>query len=203
MSLIPATGTPSAANSSMGNSDTSTCSERGAPKKKRSRVTKEQLTHLERLFEADCSPTTARRREIAAQTGIPERQIQIWFQNRYTQPHFLLLKLVSDILFPTILSSRAKAKNTVGRSKAHRTAPPLTTSLPKLDQACQAGFAALIQEDDRKNFIQNIQSLLFLLNDPQHPSSSSRAHILALVAGIALAAADGTFKPGYVRRRDA
>jgi len=51
-------------------------------KRKRSRVTPEQLVHLERLFSLDRSPTAARRREISELLGMQERQTQIWFQNR-------------------------------------------------------------------------------------------------------------------------
>ena len=55
-------------------------------KRKRSRVTPEQLAHLERLFAADRSPTAARRKEISDMLGMQERQTQIWFQNRYLPP---------------------------------------------------------------------------------------------------------------------
>lgn len=51
-------------------------------KRKRSRVTPEQLAHLERFFAADRSPTAAKRREISELLGMQERQTQIWFQNR-------------------------------------------------------------------------------------------------------------------------
>ena len=51
-------------------------------KRKRSRVTQEQLVHLEQYFKDDRSPTATRRREISEQLGMQERQTQIWFQNR-------------------------------------------------------------------------------------------------------------------------
>jgi regulatory protein PHO2 len=51
-------------------------------KRKRSRVTPEQLVHLERLFSVDRSPTAGRRKEISELLGMQERQTQIWFQNR-------------------------------------------------------------------------------------------------------------------------
>jgi regulatory protein PHO2 len=51
-------------------------------KRKRSRVTPEQLVHLERFFSTDRSPTAARRKEISELLGMQERQTQIWFQNR-------------------------------------------------------------------------------------------------------------------------
>lgn len=51
-------------------------------KRKRSRVTPEQLVHLERFFSIDRSPTAARRKEISDTLGMQERQTQIWFQNR-------------------------------------------------------------------------------------------------------------------------
>lgn len=52
-------------------------------KRKRSRVTPDQLVHLERFFSMDRSPTAARRREISELLGMQERQTQIWFQNRW------------------------------------------------------------------------------------------------------------------------
>ena len=51
-------------------------------KKKRSRVTPEQLVQLEQLFSTERSPTAARRKEISDRLGMYERQTQIWFQNR-------------------------------------------------------------------------------------------------------------------------
>lgn len=51
-------------------------------KRKRSRVTPEQLVHLERYFVLDRSPPATRRREISEKLGMQERQTQIWFQNR-------------------------------------------------------------------------------------------------------------------------
>lgn len=52
-------------------------------KKKRTRVTPEQLVHLERYFAMDRNPTAARRKDISELLGMQERQTQIWFQNRY------------------------------------------------------------------------------------------------------------------------
>ncbi|KAF8905000.1 hypothetical protein CPB84DRAFT_625557 [Gymnopilus junonius] len=51
-------------------------------KKKRSRVTPEQLVELEQFFAMDRNPPIARRKEISEQLGMQERQTQIWFQNR-------------------------------------------------------------------------------------------------------------------------
>lgn len=55
-------------------------------KRKRSRVTPEQLAHLERIFAVDKSPTAAKRKEISEMLGMQERQTQIWFQNRCVPP---------------------------------------------------------------------------------------------------------------------
>lgn len=60
----------------------STAARTNLQKRKRSRVTPEQLAHLERVFAQDRSPTAARRKEISEQLGMQERQTQIWFQNR-------------------------------------------------------------------------------------------------------------------------
>lgn len=54
----------------------------GKQRRKRSRTTQEQLAKLEEYFAADQSPTSARRRDIAQELGLDERQTQIWFQNR-------------------------------------------------------------------------------------------------------------------------
>jgi len=51
-------------------------------KRKRSRVTPEQLVQLEQSFSTERSPTAARRKEISERLGMHERQTQIWFQNR-------------------------------------------------------------------------------------------------------------------------
>ncbi|KAI0350050.1 homeobox-domain-containing protein [Trametes cingulata] len=51
-------------------------------RRKRSRTTPEQLAKLEEYFAVDQSPTSARRRDIARELGLDERQTQIWFQNR-------------------------------------------------------------------------------------------------------------------------
>jgi len=56
-------------------------------KRKRSRVTPEQLIHLERYFATERSPTAARRRDISELLGMQERQTQIWFQNRSVYKH--------------------------------------------------------------------------------------------------------------------
>lgn len=55
-------------------------------KRKRSRVTPDQLVHLERFFSVDRSPTANRRREISELLNMQERQTQIWFQNRRGHP---------------------------------------------------------------------------------------------------------------------
>jgi regulatory protein PHO2 len=51
-------------------------------KRKRTRVTPEQLAELESLFATERSPTASRRRQISEKLGMQERQTQVWFQNR-------------------------------------------------------------------------------------------------------------------------
>lgn len=67
-------------------------------KKKRCRVTKEQLHQLEILFAANMSPTIDRRKEIAIALGMTERQTQIWFQNRYVLNSSFMFIWDSDLL---------------------------------------------------------------------------------------------------------
>jgi hypothetical protein len=52
-------------------------------KRKRSRVTPEQLPILEQEFAKNRTPTGAQRKAISERLGMRERQTQIWFQNRY------------------------------------------------------------------------------------------------------------------------
>ncbi|KAF8322659.1 homeobox-domain-containing protein [Clavulina sp. PMI_390] len=58
-------------------------------KRKRSRVSPAQLTTLERIFLKDRSPTAAKRKELAEQLGMNERQTQVWFQNRRAKAKLL------------------------------------------------------------------------------------------------------------------
>lgn len=81
--------TPSPLSSSPGGASTSTAAAEDASdppaakeKRKRTRVTPEQLEQLESFFAADRSPTAARRKEISDLLGMQERQTQVWFQNR-------------------------------------------------------------------------------------------------------------------------
>ncbi|KAH9958550.1 hypothetical protein BC827DRAFT_553262 [Russula dissimulans] len=92
-------------------------------KRKRSRVTPDQLVHLERFFSMDRSPTAARRREISELLGMQERQTQIWFQNR-----------------------RAKAKLLNGKGKRTDSTPPTTP--PDLLPGYDADLHSLIHENE-------------------------------------------------------
>ncbi|KAG6816206.1 hypothetical protein H0H87_007755 [Tephrocybe sp. NHM501043] len=107
-------------------------SEEKVEKRKRSRVTPEQLQHLERFFLLDRSPTAARRREISDLLGMQERQTQIWFQNR-----------------------RAKAKLLDGRQQNRRVSVdlPLPESPPRLSAGFQVDLHNLIHEDDTVTII--------------------------------------------------
>ncbi|KAG6809817.1 hypothetical protein H0H92_014623 [Tricholoma furcatifolium] len=107
-------------------------SEEKVEKRKRSRVTPEQLQHLERFFLLDRSPTAARRREISELLGMQERQTQIWFQNR-----------------------RAKAKLLDGRQQHRRMAVelPAPDSPPHLSTGFQAELQNLIHEDEAVTII--------------------------------------------------
>lgn len=69
-------------------------SAREKEKQRRSRVTPEQLAHLEQYFAAERSPSATRRKEISENLGMAERQTQIWFQNRY---------VLSTFEYPTLM----------------------------------------------------------------------------------------------------
>lgn len=49
---------------------------------KRTRASGEILTYLINEFNKNSNPTTQMRKAIAAKTGMPERSVRIWFQNR-------------------------------------------------------------------------------------------------------------------------
>ncbi|KAF9223562.1 hypothetical protein BS17DRAFT_148206 [Gyrodon lividus] len=94
-------------------------------KRKRSRVTPEQLVHLERFFAMDRSPTAARRKEISDMLGMQERQTQIWFQNR-----------------------RAKAKLQDGKKGRGGSAETPPDTPPELATGYEAELHRLLHEDE-------------------------------------------------------
>ncbi|BGP28884.1 hypothetical protein JCM10296v2_000620 [Rhodotorula toruloides] len=49
---------------------------------KRKRITPEQLVHLTAVFESTDSPSFEQRETLADQTGLTNREVQIWYQNR-------------------------------------------------------------------------------------------------------------------------
>lgn len=53
-----------------------------SPPRKRTRTSPEQLAVLEKSFSLNPSPNNRVREQLAHQLGMPERSIQIWFQNR-------------------------------------------------------------------------------------------------------------------------
>lgn len=53
-----------------------------SPPRKRTRTSPEQLAILEKLFSTNPSPNNRIREQLSLQLGMPERSIQIWFQNR-------------------------------------------------------------------------------------------------------------------------
>ncbi|KAH9902547.1 hypothetical protein C8Q73DRAFT_634116 [Cubamyces lactineus] len=103
----------------------------GKQRRKRSRTTPEQLARLEEYFAADQSPTSARRRDIARELGLDERQTQIWFQNRRAK-----LKL------------QAKMK-----ARAVEKLEPPPESPPALTNGFDADVYNLIHEDDEVTIV--------------------------------------------------
>ena len=50
---------------------------------KRIRINEEQLERLETLFLTQSKPYPEVRKQLAAEIQMTEKQVQIWFQNRY------------------------------------------------------------------------------------------------------------------------
>ncbi|KAF8651001.1 hypothetical protein AX16_004987 [Volvariella volvacea WC 439] len=100
-------------------------SAQGEPeKRKRHRVTPEQLVQLEHWFKyKQSSPNAEERREISQRLGMGERQTQIWFQNR-----------------------RAKAKQLAQKGIVEPITTPSTIP-PVLTPSLEAELQALIHED--------------------------------------------------------
>ncbi|KAI9293681.1 hypothetical protein K502DRAFT_325194 [Neoconidiobolus thromboides FSU 785] len=48
----------------------------------RTKLTEEQFEILEALYKKDCNPLLAIRRDLGKRLNLPQRAIQIWFQNR-------------------------------------------------------------------------------------------------------------------------
>ncbi|CAA7265573.1 unnamed protein product [Cyclocybe aegerita] len=99
-------------------------------KRKRSRVTPEQLIHLERFFAMDRSPTAAKRKDISNLLGMQERQTQIWFQNR-----------------------RAKAKLQDGKFSKSDPSEISPESPPELPNVLEIDLNDLIHEDEPVTFV--------------------------------------------------
>ena len=97
-------------------------------RRKRNRVTPEQLIQLEAAFSKDRSPTSTERRELSNRIGMAERAVQIWFQNRSVDfLHFLTSKNTLNILS---LPRRAKAKHQPPRTAAPTANPPPLSGSP-------------------------------------------------------------------------
>ncbi|KAM5544584.1 hypothetical protein V8D89_001482 [Ganoderma adspersum] len=98
-------------------------------RRKRSRVTPEQLAKLEEFFASDNSPTSARRRDIARLLAMDERQTQIWFQNSNAR--------------------RAKAKLQLKlKARSVEKLEPPPESPPELSSGFDVDIQGLIHEDD-------------------------------------------------------
>ncbi|KAF7330411.1 U1 snRNP 70K protein [Mycena venus] len=108
-------------------------SDKSDPEKpKRSRVTPEQLVHLERFFAVERSPTASRRREIGELLGMHERQTQIWFQNR---------------------RAKAKLQNSKIKKAKDLYHGPDSMALPRLSTSFENELNSLIHEDEPVTFI--------------------------------------------------
>ena len=97
-------------------------------RRKRNRVTPEQLIQLENAFSKDRSPTSTERRELSNRIGMAERAVQIWFQNRSVNIS-QFLSSINTLNFLS-LARRAKAKHQPPRAAAPTANPPPLSGSP-------------------------------------------------------------------------
>ncbi|KAK7026736.1 hypothetical protein VNI00_015509 [Paramarasmius palmivorus] len=92
-SHVSAPYSPASSTSSQSTLDDGTCDRPlEVARRKKYKVTPEQLTHLESCFATEHKPSTSRRKEISEMLGMTERQTQVWFQNRRTKMKVLTKK---------------------------------------------------------------------------------------------------------------
>ncbi|KAI8638661.1 hypothetical protein BD408DRAFT_446578 [Parasitella parasitica] len=98
-----------------------------SPPRKRTRTSPEQLAVLEKSFISNPSPNNRVREQLSHQLGMPERSIQIWFQNR-----------------------RAKVKNQAKRSvQAQDSTPYMQQQYAASAAAAACQSAAFQQQQDK------------------------------------------------------
>jgi len=93
----------------------------GRERRKRNRVTPEQLIQLEAAFNKARYPISTERRELSNRIGMAERAVQIWFQNRSVG--FFCTFSPQQTYFLS-LARRAKAKHQPPRAAAPTANPP-------------------------------------------------------------------------------
>ncbi|KAJ8072606.1 hypothetical protein PM082_016165 [Marasmius tenuissimus] len=104
-------------------SGTSPARSSAASKRKRCRVTPDQLVHLERMFLTDRNPNASRRREISETLGMNERQTQVWFQNRRAKAKTQGGKLLTRRISETFASSEPSPSRTAEAVEQTQTYP--------------------------------------------------------------------------------
>ncbi|AAS53172.2 AFL202Cp [Eremothecium gossypii ATCC 10895] len=67
---------------SPGHGELAEAADGGKPKSKRTRATGEALELLKKEFDINPNPNAQNRKRISEQTGLPEKNVRIWFQNR-------------------------------------------------------------------------------------------------------------------------
>lgn len=97
-------------------------------RRKRNRVTPEQLVQLETAFSKDRSPTSTERRELSNRIGMAERAVQIWFQNRSVNISQFLIS--TSTLNVYLSPRRAKAKHQPPRAVPPTANPPPLSGSP-------------------------------------------------------------------------
>ncbi|KAG8908330.1 hypothetical protein FRB99_007256 [Tulasnella sp. 403] len=167
-SRAPTNMSPSPTNLSSPTTTTSTASattnqlvsSSSTSKRKRSRVTPEQLTYLERAFAMDKSPGAAKRKEISEYLGMQERQTQAHLRRPASCAHLALKRHSAGIRTgPLVFSSYLNAPNSpprplrrakekmlqsrrTGGARGFSTASPLTP--PELGLASEADLQNMI-----------------------------------------------------------
>jgi hypothetical protein len=108
-----------------------------SPKKKRQRISSEQLDLLEQTFETDKMPNQKKRIELASKLGMSMKRVQIWFQNRRAKLKRLSsIRSTSSFAYsPEVMKSPRNSISSSREEEGSSAEPILKSHFPKIKPA--------------------------------------------------------------------